>query len=76
MNELKPYKVRPASNAAPNKFETGTQNHEGIAGMLGAIEYFEWLGGQFGDSEGLEREPAFSGRRLTLKKAMTAIRCL
>jgi cysteine desulfurase family protein (TIGR01976 family) len=73
LDELKPYKVRPASDAAPHKFETGTQNHEGIAGILGAIEYFEWLGGQFGDS-GDWRESLFSGRRLTLKKAMTAIR--
>jgi cysteine desulfurase family protein (TIGR01976 family) len=73
LNELKPYKVRPASNAAPHKFETGTQNHEGIAGILGAIEYLEWLGGQFGDSADW-RESGFSGRRLTLKRAMSAIR--
>jgi cysteine desulfurase family protein (TIGR01976 family) len=73
LEELKPYKVRPASNAAPNKFETGTQNHEGIAGILGAVEYLEWLGGQFGDSRDW-RESRFSGRSLSLKKAMTAIR--
>jgi cysteine desulfurase family protein (TIGR01976 family) len=73
LNELRPYKVRPATNDAPNKFETGTQNHEGIAGMLGAIEYFDWLGNQSPDS-GDWRESGFSGRRLTLKKAMTAIR--
>jgi len=73
LNELRPYKVRPASDAAPHKFETGTQNHEGIAGILGAIEYFEWLGGQFGDSKDW-RESSFSGRRLVLKRAMTAIR--
>ena len=41
LNELKAYKVRPASNELPYKFETGTQNHEGIAGVLGALEYFE-----------------------------------
>jgi cysteine desulfurase family protein (TIGR01976 family) len=73
LEELKPHKVRPASNAAPNKFETGTQNHEGIAGILGAVEYLEWLGGQFGDAKDW-RESPFSGRALTLKKAMTAIR--
>ena len=27
---------------------TGTQNHEGIAGMLGAIDYLEWVGRTFG----------------------------
>jgi cysteine desulfurase family protein (TIGR01976 family) len=73
LNELKPYKVRPASDAPPHKFETGTQNHEGIAGVLGAIEYFEWLGTQFGGSHDWS-ESGFAGRRLTLKKAMTAIR--
>jgi len=73
LEELKPYKVRPASNDAPNKFETGTQNHEGIAGILGAVEYLEWLGRQFGDSKDW-RESSFDGRRMTLKKAMTAVR--
>ena len=73
LNELRPYKVRPASDSAPHKFETGTQNHEGIAGILGAIEYFDWVGAQFGDSKDWS-ESGLSGRRLTLKKAMTAIR--
>ncbi|MCZ7548336.1 MAG: cysteine desulfurase-like protein [Anaerolineales bacterium] len=75
LEELKAYKVRPASNNPPGKFETGTQNHEGIAGALGALEYFEWLGNQFGGAaaESL-RESGFSGRRLALKQAMTAIR--
>jgi cysteine desulfurase family protein (TIGR01976 family) len=73
LNELKAYKVRPASNKPPYKFETGTQNHEGIAGVLGAIEYFEWLGNQFGGGQDWS-ESGFSGRKLTLKKAMSAVR--
>jgi len=48
LNELKAYKVRLVSDELPYKFETRTQNHEGIAGMLGALEYFEWLASQFG----------------------------
>ncbi len=74
LRELKAYKVRPASNDLPYKFETGTQNHEGIAGVLGAIEYFEWLASQFGseDDEGIYE--GFTGRRRVLKKAMAAIR--
>jgi cysteine desulfurase family protein (TIGR01976 family) len=68
------YKVRPATNDLPGKFETGTQNHEGIAGVLGAIEYFAWVGKTFGDEyhDGL-REDHYQGRRLELKKAMLAI---
>ena len=72
MENLFAYKVRPATNKLPGKFETGTQNHEGIAGVLGAIEYFEWVGKEFGreHAEGLS---TYEGRRLELKKGMTAI---
>jgi len=72
--QLRPYKVRPASDLPPEKFETGTQNHEGIAGALGAIEYLARVGERFG-SEHAERYGAqFSGRRLLLKQAMGAVR--
>jgi cysteine desulfurase family protein (TIGR01976 family) len=75
LDELKAYKVRPATNSLPGRFETGTQNHEGIAGVLGVLEYLEWLGRTFGSEheEGL-RERGYSGRCLELKKAMTAMR--
>jgi cysteine desulfurase family protein (TIGR01976 family) len=74
LEKLFAYKVRPATNELPGKFETGTQNHEGIAGVLGAIEYFEWIGREFGSEhfEGLRGED-YTGRRLDLKKAMIAI---
>lgn len=75
LEELEAYKVRPATDAIPGRWETGTQNHEGIAGVLGALEYFEWLGRTFGgeQEEGL-RGRGYSGRRLELKKALTALR--
>jgi len=75
LEKLFAYKVRPATNSLPGKFETGTQNHEGIAGVLGAIEYFDWVGNEFGteQADGLS-ESGYSGRVLNLKKAMTAIR--
>ncbi len=38
------YKVRPAGDDLPHKFETGTLSHEGMAGCTGAIEYMESLG--------------------------------
>ncbi|MCC6501353.1 MAG: cysteine desulfurase-like protein [Anaerolineales bacterium] len=83
LNELKAYKVRPASNELPHKFETGTQNHEGIAGVLGALEYLQWLGTQFGADhaspwkarvEPSRNEAGFSGRKLELKQGMSAMR--
>ncbi len=74
LNELKPYKVRPASNELPYKFETGTQNHEGIAGVLGALEYLQWLGEQFGAEHAQAwSEAGFTGRKLELKKGMSAM---
>ncbi len=45
MERLQPYKVRPASDEGPSRWETGTQNHECLAGMLGAFEYLAELGG-------------------------------
>lgn len=72
--ELFAYKVRPAPNDPPGKFETGTLNHEGIAGVLGAIEYLEELGEEYGASFEPELAPRYQGRRLRLKKAMNAIR--
>jgi len=75
LEKLFAYKVRPASNDLPHKFETGTQNHEGIAGVLGAVEYFEWIGREFGNEHAESLiEKGYSGRRMELKKAMTAIR--
>jgi cysteine desulfurase family protein (TIGR01976 family) len=73
LDELFAYKVRPASNHLPGKFETGTQNHEGIAGVLGAIEYLEWVGVTFGQDYAAKYAERFSGRRLHLKQAMAAI---
>jgi cysteine desulfurase family protein (TIGR01976 family) len=70
LEKLFAYKVRPATNSLPGKFETGTQNHEGIAGVLGAIEYFQWIGKEFGNDR---LEGDYQDRRLELKKGMTAI---
>ena len=74
LEELKAYKVRPASDSLPGKWETGTQNHEGIAGVLGALEYLEWLGESFGGEQEEGLRERYKGRRLELKKAMTAVR--
>ncbi|HVZ19276.1 MAG TPA: cysteine desulfurase-like protein [Terriglobales bacterium] len=44
LKALKPYKVRPASNELPDAWETGTQNHECMAGVLAAVEYIADIG--------------------------------
>ena len=38
LQRLRPYKVRPASNDLPWAWETGTMNHEGMAGYIASIE--------------------------------------
>ena len=45
LQRLRPYKVRPASDEVPSRWETGTQNHECLAGLLGAFEYLAEIGG-------------------------------
>jgi selenocysteine lyase/cysteine desulfurase len=43
MAELDVPKVEPASNEIPERVETGTQNHEGIAGAGAAVEFLASL---------------------------------
>ena len=43
LTSLRPYKLRPASDEIPNRWETGTQNHEGYAGFLAAMDYLAGL---------------------------------
>ncbi|PAX07765.1 cysteine desulfurase-like protein [Sphingomonas lenta] len=66
MARLEAYKVRPASIDPPaHRFETGTPSFESQAGVLGTIEYLEWLGE--------EVAPRNNGRRERLLAAMRAI---
>ncbi|MEE1674035.1 cysteine desulfurase-like protein [Agarivorans aestuarii] len=39
LEQLKPYKVAPATNLGPGRFETGTQSFSAIAGMSAAVDY-------------------------------------
>ncbi|WP_432474608.1 cysteine desulfurase-like protein [Amphritea sp. HPY] len=40
---LQPYKVAPAKDVNPNRWETGTQNYEALAGFIAAIDYLASL---------------------------------
>lgn len=48
LDRLRAYKLRVVADVAPDKFETGCQSLEGQAGVLGAIEYLQWLGTTMG----------------------------
>ncbi len=58
LERLEAYRVRPAGDRPPDKWETGTQNHEGMAGVTAAIDYLAGLGVEYG-----EAGPAESRRR-------------
>jgi cysteine desulfurase family protein (TIGR01976 family) len=63
---LHPYKVRPASEELPDRWETGTQNHEALAGLVATIDYLAELGRKV--------IPAAPTRRIQLMAPMEAIR--
>ncbi len=44
LESLPAYKVRPAPDDLPGRWMTGTQNHEGLAGVAAAIGYLESIG--------------------------------
>jgi cysteine desulfurase family protein (TIGR01976 family) len=56
-----PYKVRPAPDALPDRWETGTQVQELIAGIAAAVEYLAELGRR--------HDPAAQDRRSALLAA-------
>lgn len=58
--------VRPAPQTVPERFETGTKCHEGLAGLIEAFAYLAQHGGGF--------ESAAADPRAALARAMHAIR--
>jgi cysteine desulfurase family protein (TIGR01976 family) len=57
-----PYKLRAAPTISPDRWETGTQNHEGLAGFVAAVEYLSDVGRTLG-------EPADDTRRSAIAAA-------
>lgn len=62
LDRLTAYKVRPAGNEPPDKWETGTQSFESLSGVSAAVDYLASLGGGEGD------------RRAQLARGMKAIK--
>lgn len=67
LERLEPYKVRANSNRIPNRWEWGTLNHEGIAGVAACVDYLAELGRRQGGA-------GLVGRRQALLCAYEAIR--
>ncbi|HEY7848768.1 MAG TPA: cysteine desulfurase-like protein, partial [Ktedonobacterales bacterium] len=72
LERVRPYKVRPASDEAPDRWETGTQAHELQAGTLATLDYLAALGRPHAEAY-RETFPGMEGRRLELHAAMSAI---
>ena len=72
LESLRAYKVRPAEDEPPGKWETGTQNHECLAGLVGTLRYLEALGHAAEDGA-ISQFPQMTGRARALHAAMAAI---
>ena len=69
LDSLPVSKVRPAKDAAPYRWETGTPSFETWNGLLACLNYWEWLGAEYGDAD----MPRYAGRRLNMKRGLAAV---
>jgi len=56
LQRLRPYKLRVCSEKLPDRWETGTQNHECMAGVTAAIDYIAGVGRHHGSETHTRRE--------------------
>jgi cysteine desulfurase family protein (TIGR01976 family) len=79
LKRLRPYKVRPNTNAIPNCWEWGTLNHECIAGIAACVNYIADIGrGHVGTAapgcpSSAARPAATTDRRAAIEAAYAAI---
>jgi cysteine desulfurase family protein (TIGR01976 family) len=52
------YRVRPAPDHPPDRWETGTGNHEALAGLAAAVDYLAAVGRECGEPNGADRRAA------------------
>jgi cysteine desulfurase family protein (TIGR01976 family) len=70
---LKPYKVRPAYDSLPDRWETGTQLHELIAGIAAAVDYIAELGRRCDSGVQDRRAALLAAYRATRQHEMTLL---
>jgi cysteine desulfurase family protein (TIGR01976 family) len=56
LQRLRPYKLRACTENLPDRWETGTQNHECLAGLIAAIDYIADVGRHHGPEVKTRRE--------------------
>ena len=72
LDSLKPYKVKPAPEKTPGKWEMGTRDQALFASISAVVDYLNWLGSRV-ESEVREKIIDYVGRRRTLKAALSWI---
>ena len=65
LHRLRPYKVRPCTDQVPDRWESGTQVHELIAGIGAAVEYLATLGRRSDRKVETRREALVAAYRTT-----------
>ena len=73
LQRFKPYKVRPATDVAPESWETGTQVQELIAGIHAAVEYIAELGRRCDSSAKDRRSALLAAYRSTVAYERTLV---
>ncbi len=73
LERFKPYKVRPATDAVPECWETGTQVQELIAGIHAAVEYVAELGRRCDPSAKNRRAALLAAYRSTVAHERTLV---
>ncbi len=71
--QFQPYKVRPASNALPDRWETGTQVQELIAGIGAAVDYLAELGRRHDATLTNRRSALLAAYRVTRQHEMSLL---
>ena len=66
LERLRPYKVRPCTEQIPDRWESGTQVHELIAGIGAAVEYIAALGRRSDGVAPTRREALVAAYRATV----------
>jgi cysteine desulfurase family protein (TIGR01976 family) len=66
LESFRPYKVRPCTDQTPERWETGTQVHELIAGIGAAVEYMAEVGRHSEPSVATRREALAAAYRTTV----------
>lgn len=66
LEKLHPYKVRPCTDQLPDRWESGTQVHELIAGIGAAVDYIAEVGRRSDKSVGTRRDALAAAYRSTV----------